>query len=103
MKRAPSDFSDESRKFWNETLKLFELEPHHLKLFEAACRCWDRVVEAREQVEKDGAYFKDRYDQWKPHPALDVETKNKNLFMRLIREMGFSLEKPEHPRPPRQY
>ena len=103
MKRAPKDFSSESRKFWNDTLRVFKLEPHHLKILEAACRCWDRVVEARGQVEKDGAYFKDRYGQHKPHPALDVQTKNSNLFMRLIRELGFDLEKPEDPRPPRQY
>lgn len=103
MKHAPKDLTDESKKFWNDEGKLYELEPHQFKLLEAACRCWDRVVEAKEQIKKDGSYFKDRYGQFKPHPALDVMTKNSNLFMRLIRELGFDLQRPDDSRPPRLY
>ncbi len=104
MKRAPCNLSDESKQFWKDVLNDFELESHHLKLLEAACRCWDRIVEAKQQAKADGAYFKDRYGQHKPHPALEVETKNRNLFMRLIRELGLDLENtPKDSRPPRQY
>ena len=104
MKQAPKNLSQESHKFWNEILKIYELQPHHEKILEAACRCWDRVLEARLTVEKEDAYFKDRFGQVKSHPALEVETKNKNLFMRLVRELGFDLKAPDtDSRPPRQY
>lgn len=103
MKRAPQNLSKESRKFWKEILKIYELQPHHEKNLEAACRCWDRVLEARLRVETEGAYFKDRFGQVKAHPALEIEAKNKNLFMRLIRELGLDLQSPEDSRPPRQY
>ena len=102
-KRAPKNLTNESKRFWIDTVKAYELEAHHLKILEAACRCWDRVVEAREQVDKDGAYFLDRYSQHKPHPALDIETKNKNLFMRLVRELALDLNPAPDSRPPGLY
>ena len=102
-KRAPKNLTNESKRFWIDTVKGYELEAHHLKILEAACRCWDRIIEARSIVKKDGAYFKDRYNQHKPHPALDIETKNKNLFMRLIRELSLDLEVPPDSRPPGLY
>jgi phage terminase small subunit len=105
MKRAPKDLKSESKKFWIDTLRVYELEAHHLKILEAACRCWDRILEARETVNEEGSYFIDRYEQPKPHPGLDVETKNKNLFMRLIRELCLDLEQPKDKdsRSPRLY
>ena len=103
MKQCPKNLSKESHKFWIDILKIYQLQPHHAKILEAACRCWDRVLEARLRVETEGPYFVDRYSQPKPHPALEVETKNKNLFMRLIRELGFDLQSPSDSRPPRQY
>ena len=103
MIRTPTQLTPESRKLWRETLAGYELEPHHLKLLESACRAWDRIVQAQEQINKDGAYFKDRYDQFKPHPALEVENKNRNMFMRLIRELALDIEPPKESRPPRQY
>ena len=103
MKQAPRNLSQESRKFWNEILKIYELQPHHAKILEAACRCWDRILEARLTVEKESPYFKDRFGQVKAHPALEIESKNKNLFMRLVRELGFDLQSPSDSRPPRQY
>lgn len=39
----------------------------------AACEAWDRMVEAREAVARDGPYHRDRYDQLRPHPAILVE------------------------------
>ena len=104
MKQCPKNLSKESHKFWIDILHIYQLQPHHEKILEAACRCWDRVLEARLTVEKEDAYFKDRFGQVKSHPALEVETKNKNLFMRLVRELGFDLKAPDtDSRPPRQY
>jgi hypothetical protein len=31
MKQAPKYLSKESAKFWNDILKIYELQPHHLK------------------------------------------------------------------------
>ncbi len=103
MKQAPKYLSKESAKFWNDILKIYRMQPHHLKTFEAACGEWDTAKEARRTVEKEGAYFKDRFGQIKSHPAIQVEQKSKNLFRLLLRELGLDLQSPEDSRPPRQY
>ena len=103
MKRAPQNLSDESQRLWRDTLRLFKLDAHHKKNLESACRLWDRTIEAREAIEKDGAYFKDKNGQPKPHPAVSVELQSRALFMRLIRELGLDLQDPSDSRPPGQY
>jgi phage terminase small subunit len=101
LPKTPTGLRTESAKFWRDTVKIFEFEQHHLKLLEAACRCWDRILEDREILEKEGKYFLDRYKQPKPHPALDDEKRQKNLFMRLIRELCLDAVVPDESRPPR--
>ena len=104
MKRPPKYLSKESAKFWNDILKIYELQPHHLKTLEAACGEWDRAKEARRTVEKEGAYFSDRFGQVKAHPAILTEQKSKNLFRLLLRELGLDLQAPDTDgRPPGQY
>ena len=101
LPKTPARLRPESAKFWRDIVAEYELEQHHLKILESACRCWDRILEDREVIEKEGRFFKDRYDQPKPHPAVDDETKQKNLFMRLIRELCLDSIEPDEKRPPR--
>ncbi|MCK4487445.1 MAG: P27 family phage terminase small subunit [Desulfobacterales bacterium] len=103
MKHAPKDLSKESAKFWNDTLKIYELQPHHEKILEAACGEWDIVIESEAAIRREGVYLKDRFGQVKPHPAIQVKQKSKNLFRLLLRELGLDLQSPEDSRPPRQY
>jgi len=92
------------RNFWRCTLREFDLtEAHHLELLEQAASTLDRIEQARDQLEQDGGYFVDRWQQPKPHPALAVEKDNKVLFARLVRELGLDLTEPTDSRPPRQY
>jgi len=44
--------------WWQQTLTDYVLEPHHLKLLEAACDAWDRMVQARRKHL--------RYGEWLP-------------------------------------
>jgi hypothetical protein len=50
------------------------------------------MVEAREAIKKDGPYFRDRYGQLRPHPAITVERDCRIGFARLVRELGFDRE-----------
>jgi P27 family predicted phage terminase small subunit len=102
MKRAPMHLTKKTKEWFNKMLAEYELEEHHLKILVAAAESLDRIDEARETVEKEGAYFQDRFDQPKAHPALSVEKDNKVLFARLIRELNLDIEEPDV-RPPRLY
>ncbi|MCB2184018.1 MAG: hypothetical protein KQH63_18485 [Desulfobulbaceae bacterium] len=101
--RAASHLQNEGKRFWRKVLNEFQLEDsHHLKILQVACECLDRITEARAEVEKEGAYIKDRFNQTKEHPGQKTERDNKILFARLIRELQLDIP-PEDPRPPRQY
>ena len=103
MKQAPKYLSKESAKFWNDILKIYELQPHHLRTLEMICGELDTAKKARRTIEKEGAYIEDRFGQVKAHPAVQVEQKSKNLFRLLMRELGLDLQSPEDSRPPRLY
>jgi hypothetical protein len=70
------------------------LEPHHIKLLTAAAESWDRSIEARETVEREGAYVLDRFKQVRAHPAVGVEQNSKILFARMLRELCLDVEAP---------
>jgi phage terminase small subunit len=100
--KAPKHLRKATKQFWLQVVRDFALEPHHVRLLTHACECWDRVEQAREAVANDGAYFSDRFNQRKMHPALSVEKDNRTLFAKLIRELNLDVDSPteEYSRPP---
>ena len=102
--RAPSHLRTDTRKWFTGILENYELESHHVKLLTLAAECWDRIVQAREQIKVDGLFLRDRYGSMKAHPGVKVEIDNKIAFARLVRELGFDLEsRGDTNRPPRLY
>lgn len=71
---APRHLRAATRRWWYEVVGVYDLEPHHLRLLQAACEAWDRMTEAREALKRDGSYLPDRYGGRKAHPALRVES-----------------------------
>lgn len=98
--KIPTHLSTESRRWYAEILKDFDLESHHKKLLQAAAECWDRAGEARRAIAKDGLTHRDRHGNLRPHPAVTIERDNKTLFARLLRELALDVSEPESPRPP---
>ena len=99
---VPDYLGAESQEFWRDVCGQFYLEAHHLKILEAVCTCWDRIVTAREEIAENGVFVRDRYKQIKTSPAVKVETDNKVLLARLIRELQLDVDLGES-RPPRLY
>lgn len=100
----PEHFTETSSNLWRSVLKEYELEAHSLELLKAACEALDRANEAREKIAVDGAYFKDRFNQPREHPAVAVERHSRILFARLLRELCLDIEPPADPsRPPGLY
>ena len=86
--QPPSHLSSDSREWWLEVCESHALEPHHLRLLQLLTEAWDRCVQARRAVKRDGAFYVDRFGAPKAHPALDVERKARNDFRLLLRELG---------------
>jgi hypothetical protein len=75
-------------------LREYQLEPHHLRLLQAAAECWDRLQQARELLSRDGLVIAGREGGMRPHPAAAIERDCRIAFARLIRELDLDVEPP---------
>jgi hypothetical protein len=81
----------------------WELEEHHVKLLTLAAEALDRAEEARELLARAGTFYRDRFGQPKPHPAVAVERDARVAFARLPRELDLdTVAPPEAPRAARR-
>lgn len=99
---APRHLSEPTRKLWRDVTAAYELEPHHLVILAAACEAQDRMQQAREAIETDGAYTEGRFGM-KAHPAIAVERDSRLAMIRALRELGLDLETPAASRPPSRW
>jgi P27 family predicted phage terminase small subunit len=78
----------------------YALEPHHVRLLQAACETWDRLQQAREILATDGLMVEGAQGP-KAHPMLAVERDSRLALARLIRELDLDTEPPaQGVRPP---
>lgn len=99
----PKHIRKKTKKWLREILSEYELESHHIKILIQAGEQWDRILEAREQIEKEGAYYVDRFGAPKSHPAIADERNGRIVFTRLLRELNLSEEGAEHRLPGLKY
>jgi phage terminase small subunit len=85
--------SENARQWGQSVCEAYVLQPHHLKLLQAAAECWDRYQAAREQLDREGLIIPGRQGQ-KPYPAIAVERDSRLGFARLIRELDLDTEPP---------
>ncbi len=102
--RPPRHLSASSRAWWSSVAATYTLDAHHYRLLTLCCEAFDRGVEARERVLKDGAFFVNRDGEPRVHPAVLVETSSRIAFARLLRELDLDVEPPKSPsRTPGRY
>ena len=99
--KPPAHLKPASKRWFQSVVADFELESHHLRLLQAACEAWDRMTAARETLAAEGAYYRNRNDEPRPHPAIAIERDSRVAFAQMVRELGLDgLPEPD-PRPPR--
>jgi P27 family predicted phage terminase small subunit len=98
----PDHLSPDAVEWWEQVIRDFELEPHHLRLLRAACEASDRMTQAREALAKHGALtFTDERGVIRAHPCVAMERDARTAFARLVRELDLDTGAPsETPRPP---
>jgi phage terminase small subunit len=99
----PSDhLSADAAGWWRSVVHDYELEPHHLRLLQAAAEAWDRMQGARRAIAEHGSLtFTDSSGNLKAHPAEAIERNARTAFARLVRELDLDAEAPaERSRPP---
>lgn len=91
--KAPSHLSADSKSFFDYVIHEYTngFDRHHIKLLTLACEAFDRGVQARKLLEKDGITFVDRHGSIKPHAAVAIEKDSRIAFARMIREIGLDI------------
>lgn len=100
--KPPSHLSKSTKGWWRSVVGEYQLEPHHLRLLQAACEAWDRLQEARELLLRDGLVVEGREGGMRPHPAVAIERDSRVGFSRLVRELDLDVDPPSgnNRRPP---
>lgn len=98
----PKHLSAEATEWWCDVVRDYALETHHIRLLQAACESWDRMAQARRELEAHGALtFADERGVIRTHPAVAVERDSTIRFARLVRELDLDAGGLAHaPRPP---
>ena len=98
--RPPAHLRAETKVWWKQVTDDFELEDHHVRILNLACESWDRGQQAREDLEKHGLIYHDRFDQPRSRPEVAIERDSRVAFARLLRELALDVNEPaETPRP----
>jgi hypothetical protein len=95
-----STLKPKTRAWVRRVVNSWQLEEHHVRLLILAGASWDRSLQAKAIVDRDGPTFKDRFSQDKPSPCIAIERDSMLTFSRLLRELGLDLETTPENRPP---
>jgi phage terminase small subunit len=76
------------------------MEGHHLKLLLAACRFWDRALQAQETLQTTGLIYTDRFGAPRLRPEVSVERESLNSFRSMVHELGLDDSAPPGPTSP---
>ena len=84
--RAPRHLRQPTRRWWDEVVREYVLEPHDLRLLQACCEAWDRLQQAREAL-ASGLTYTDRFGAPRPRPEVAIERDAAIRFARLARDL----------------
>jgi hypothetical protein len=95
MKPTPAHLGSCGKRFWKRILREYNVEEaHHYELLSQAAACLDRIEQARQRVEADGAFVVDRYGQTRAHAGVIIERDCRRLFAALCRELCLDIQDP---------
>jgi P27 family predicted phage terminase small subunit len=88
--KAPAHLRADTAAWWKSVVRDYILQPHKLRLLQAACEAWDRLQQAREILARDGLTVEGREGGIRPHPAVAIERDARIGFARLVRELDLA-------------
>jgi P27 family predicted phage terminase small subunit len=92
----PDHLGPESRRHWEDAVGGWILGTDALPLLQAACECWDRYADAREEIREDGpTVVHPTSGAINAHPAHAVMRDNLREWRQLWRQLA--LAPPEAP------
>src|SRR5438270_12518440 len=99
--KPPAHLQSATRAWFAQVFADYDLEPHQVRLITLAAESWDRGVQAREALERNGLTYEDRFGSPRPRPEIAVERDSRIAFARLCRELDLNEDATPLPaRPP---
>jgi P27 family predicted phage terminase small subunit len=85
--QAPAHLEPATQAWYRHVCETWVLEPHHLRLLQAAAEAWDIAQAARASVARDGLTIATADGSVKAHPCLTVATAARAQFASLLAQL----------------
>ena len=99
--KAPKHLRPATKRWFNHVATEWTLEQHHIKLLIVAAETWDRLVQAREVIDREGLTYQNRFGEPRARPEISIERDSRLAFLRAIRELDLDVDPPAQPGRPR--
>lgn len=82
----------ERKRLWDDVRSRFDLESASESILRNACESLERAAQLSEQVDREGATFRDRFGGIKPNPAAMLERDFRGLAARQLACLAARME-----------
>jgi hypothetical protein len=97
-KKIPRHLSLEAQGIWRLVFKTYSMDESGSVLLRQALDCYDRIEQARAEIEKNGLVLAETIGagiiQRRLNPACRIEKENKTLFLQYWRALHIDLDIP---------
>lgn len=84
--KPPSHLSADSKLFWVQIHKDYQLSPEHCRILQTACESYDTAQECRKIIAHDGLMR-----NGERHPLISVAAKSQEVFLRCLRDLSLQV------------
>lgn len=89
----PEHLSDEAQRWWSALTTEYALDDEAGRLLlQTALEAFDRMRGAQAEIERDGATVRDRFEQPKAHPMMNVERDSRAQMLGALKQLNLDLE-----------
>ena len=82
----------ERKRLWDDVRARFVLEAASETILRNACEALERAAQLAEQVNRDGATYRDRFGQVRVNPAAQLERDFRGLAARQLAQLASRME-----------
>ena len=90
---APKHLSAQAKRLWRGLVEEYGVaDGAGLAILTAGLEAHDRMRQAQQAIDKDGATFRDRFGQLQMNPAVRIERDSRVAWLGALKAMNFDLE-----------
>ena len=92
--RTPGNLSNESKGIWKKLNSEWEFDTQALLILKTALEAYDRLTEARSQIDEEGITYLTDTGYRREHPAIKIEKQARDGFLAAWRMLNLNIEPP---------